>query len=180
MEETRAENKLAIAVKSFKFSFMGKIVLDIGASTGGFTDLALKQGAEKVVAVEKGTAQMRDILRVNPKVELHEKTDIFKFKTGDRYDVVLADVSFVSLRKILNYVKGWSEEFLVLFKPQFETEKSKLEKGIIKNNKIRREIIKDFEAWLKNNNFVIVQKQDSQVAGRYGNVERIYWLKYNN
>ena len=180
MEETRAENKLLGAVNNYKISFKDKTVLDIGASTGGFTDLALRRGAKKVVAVEKGTAQLRGTLRMNPKVDVHEKTDIFKFRTEDKYDVILADVSFVSLRKVLNHVKGWGGDYLVLLKPQFEAKRNDLENGIVKNNKIRRAIIKDFENWLKDNRFVTIRKQDSQTAGRYGNLERIYWLKYSN
>ena len=177
MRETRAEEKLLGAVKSFGFRFSGKVVLDIGSSTGGFTDVALKGGAAKVVAVEKGTNQMRVELRNNKRVELHEKTDIFQFESSEDFDVILADVSFVSLKKILRHVQSWGKEYLVLLKPQFEAKPEQLEKGIIKNNKIRREIIQEFEDWLKENNFIIVDKQDSQVSGRFGNVERVYWLR---
>ena len=69
--------KLSDAVRFFGFDFRGKVVLDIGSSTGGFTELALKNGAKKVIAVEKGTNQMKVPLRYDPRVELHEKTDIF-------------------------------------------------------------------------------------------------------
>lgn len=177
MKETRAEEKLAGAVASFGFRFEGKVVLDIGSSTGGFTDLALRNGAEKVVAVEKGTGQMRAELRNDARVELYEKTDIFKFKPSEKFDVILADVSFVSLKKVLQFAHGWGDEFLVLLKPQFEARPEQLEKGIVKNNKIRREIIQEFEDYLKQGEFAIVNKRDSQVSGRFGNVERVYWLK---
>ena len=177
MKETRAEEKLLGAVRSFGFRFSGKVVLDIGSSTGGFTDVALKNGAKKVVAVEKGTNQMRVELRSDKRVELHEKTDIFKFSPVEKYDVILADVSFVSLEKVLRQAHDWGDEFLVLLKPQFEARQEQLEKGIVKNNKIRREIIQDFEAWLKENNFAIIKKEDSQVSGRFGNLERVYWLR---
>ena len=177
MKETRAEEKLAGAVKSFGFHFNGKTVLDIGSSTGGFTDLALRSGAVKVVAVEKGTGQMREELRRDARVDLHEKTDIFQFLPEEKFDVVLADVSFVSLKKVLKHVQSWGGEFLVLLKPQFEAKPEQLEKGIVKNNKIRREIIQEFEEWLKENNFAVVKKSDSQVSGRFGNVERVYYLR---
>ena len=177
MKETRAEEKLVGAVRGFGFMFSGKTALDIGSSTGGFTDVALKGGAAKVVAVEKGTNQMRMELRNDKRVELHEKTDIFQFEPAEEFDVILADVSFVSLKKVLKHVQSWGKEYLVLLKPQFEAKSGQLEKGIVKNNKIRREIIQDFEKWLKENNFSIVNKQDSQVSGRFGNVERVYWLR---
>ena len=73
----RAELKLAGAVRAFGYDFRGKTVLDIGASTGGFTELALRQGAKKVIAVEKGTRQMKAPLRFDARVELYEKTDFY-------------------------------------------------------------------------------------------------------
>ena len=74
----RAEFKIAGAFKEFGADLRGKLVLDIGSSTGGFTEFALRQGAEKVIAVEKGTKQMKAPLRFSPQVELHEKQDIFE------------------------------------------------------------------------------------------------------
>ena len=82
----RAELKLAEAVEAFGYDFRGKTVLDIGSSTGGFTKLALRKGARKVVAIEKGTKQMKAPLRFDERVELHEKTDIFDVR--DRKSVV--------------------------------------------------------------------------------------------
>ena len=93
--------KIKGASSAFDFDFRGKTVLDIGSSTGGFTKLALDSGAAKVIAVEKGTGQMVAPLRFDPRVELHEKTDIFDFEA--KPDVVVADVSFLSLTKILKY-----------------------------------------------------------------------------
>jgi 23S rRNA (cytidine1920-2'-O)/16S rRNA (cytidine1409-2'-O)-methyltransferase len=176
---SRAELKLAEAVKVFKVDFRGKTVLDIGASTGGFTDFALKNGASKVIAVEKGTNQMKPILRHNPRVELHEKTDIFNFKITDYPDIILADVSFISLTKVLKYAKtnlaGLNTVFLVMLKPQFEAKPSQLIDGVVKNSKIRREIIKSFENAIKPH-FKIHAKHDNSTSGRYGNVERFYEL----
>lgn len=177
----RAEYKIADAVKAFGVDFRGKVVLDIGSSTGGFTEFALRSGASKVIAVEKGTNQMKAPLRFAPEVELHEKTDIFDFVPGELVDMILADVSFISLREVLAYAKTMlaapGTELLVMLKPQFEAKKWQLKGGIIKNNKMRREIIVEFEAWLKSHGFVIVGKRDNEVAGRFGNVERFYYLK---
>ena len=177
---SRAENKLAGAAQAFSFDFRGKVVLDIGSSTGGFTEYALSRGAKKVIAVEKGTRQMKAPLRFDPRVVLFEKTDVFEFRTDERIDVVLADVSFVSLTKVLAYAKrnlaGEETEFLVMLKPQFEAESEQLVKGVVKNEKMRREIIKKFEQWLAENEIVVKGKRDNSLAGKNGNLERFYWL----
>ena len=177
---SRAEGKLAGAVRAFSYDFRDKTVLDIGSSTGGFTELALKLGAKKVVAVEKGTRQMKAPLRFDPRIELHEKTDFFDVEYLDFLDTILADVSFVSLKKILAHAKQFASretDFLVMLKPQFEARREQLWNGVVKNEKMRREIIKDFEMWLKNNGFVVLKKRDNEVIGKNGNQERFYWLK---
>lgn len=180
---SRAEAKLASAVRAFDFDFRGKTVLDIGSSTGGFTNLALKLGAKKVVAVEKGTKQMKTPLRFDERVELHEKMDIFEVTRQDlgEIDVILADVSFVSLTKVLAYAKielaRFDTDYLVMLKPQFEARAEQLNKGVVKNEKMRREIIKNFERWLKQSRFLIKNKRDNNLAGKNGNIERFYWLK---
>ncbi len=177
---SRAEIKLANAVEAFAFDFREKTVLDIGSSTGGFTEYALRRGAGKVIAVEKGTNQMKAPLCFDSKIELHEKTDVLDFKTKEKIDVILADVSFISLRNVLSYAKkelATSEtEFLVMLKPQFEARPEQLLKGIVKNEKMRRTIIKGFEAWVQNNGFVINNKRDNSLAGKNGNLERFYYL----
>ena len=158
-------------------------MLDIGSSTGGFTEIALERGATKVIAVEKGTNQMKAPLRYDPRVELHEKTDIFEFSLPEeeKPGLIVADVSFLSLTNILKYAKTKlsrsNTEYLVMLKPQFEADKSQLTKGVVKNEKIRREIIKRFEQWLRQNGFVVVNKRDNMLAGKNGNVERFYYLR---
>ena len=171
--------KLSNAAKAFDFDFKDKVVLDIGSSTGGFTQYALERGARKVIAVEKGTNQMKFPLRDDPKVELHEKTDIFSFTCTP--DIILADVSFISLTKILKYAKmnlsRSDTDFLVMLKPQFEADEKDLNKGVVKNESIRRQIIKKFEQWWNQNGFLIVKKHDNELEGRRGNKERFYHLR---
>ena len=149
----RAEYKLEGALKAFRVDLRGKMVLDIGSSTGGFTECALRAGASRVIAVEKGTNQMKAPLRFNERVELHEKTDIFQFTMAAVPEVIVADVSFVSLRKVLGYARqilaGPETEFVVMLKPQFEAAPWQLKNGVLKNNRMRREVIADFEALLK-------------------------------
>ncbi len=179
----RAGYKLGSALKAFSISLRGKTVLDIGSSTGGFTEAALRNGARHVLAIEKGTKQMKAPLRFDPRIDLREKTDIFNVVLEDinRPDVIVGDVSFVSLAKVLAHAKKnlarKDTEFIVMLKPQFEAKAWELRNGIVKNNKIRREIIVNFEAWLKRNGFLIVAKRDNELAGRFGNVERFYYLK---
>ena len=205
---SRAENKLAGAAQAFSYDFRGKTVLDIGSSTGGFTEYALLRGAKKVIAIEKGTNQMKAPLRFDPRIDLREKTDIFsvtrsslssdqsepkvnesktdetkinEIKTNIKIDTILADVSFVSLKQVLLHTKkqlaSLQTDFLVMLKPQFEARLFRLKNGVVKNATIRRSIIKDFEAWLKNNGFLIINKRDNTLAGKNGNLERFYFLK---
>ncbi len=185
---SRAALKLASVAQQFHLDFRGKTVLDVGSSTGGFTDYALQHGASKVIAVDVGTDQLHPKLRVDPHVELYEKTDIREVGvegstnkvTIAQADIAVMDVSFISLTKILPHVSGLVTKESVLIamcKPQFEAGKHQINKGIIKNSTIRRQILKDFEVWLSKNSFVILDKADSQVAGTKGNLERFYKLR---
>jgi 23S rRNA (cytidine1920-2'-O)/16S rRNA (cytidine1409-2'-O)-methyltransferase len=177
---SRAGLKLASVADKLKLDFTGKVVLDVGSSTGGFTDYALQHGAAKVIAVEVGKNQLHPSLHGNPQIELHEQTDIRHFKTDRAIDIVVGDVSFVSLREILPAVKRLSSpttQIAVMVKPQFEAFQNELKhKGVIKNEKVRRDILKSFEAWAKNL-FVVLDKADSDVPGTKGNRERFYLLR---
>ena len=197
----RAELKLAGAVRAFGYDFRGKTVLDIGASTGGFTELALRQGAKKVIAVEKGTRQMKAPLRFDARVELYEKTDFYDVRgankagklvveqgqktnelvRGVQVQTVVADVSFVSLRKILAHAReivATGADFLVMLKPQFEASPVQLNRGVVKNERMRREIIRKFEEWLRREGMVVLKKRDNEVAGKVGgNLESFYWIR---
>ncbi len=177
---SRAGLKLASVAESLGLNFKDKVVLDVGSSTGGFTDYALRHGAKKVFAVDVGTNQLHPNLHENPRIELHEKTDIRDFKTSEQIDITLIDVSFISLREILPHITQITDtntQLVAMVKPQFEAEKSNLKhKGIIKNDAMRRQIMKDFEAWAQKL-FIITGKADSEVAGEKGNRERFYLLK---
>lgn len=177
---SRAGLKLASVAGKFGVDFRGKTVLDVGSSTGGFTDYALQHGAEKVYAVDVGTDQLHPSLRDNPKIELHEKTDIRDFKPATTPDIVVIDVSFISLREILPHLaklSGKQTRILAMVKPQFEAGKGQLgSSGIVKNDRMRRDILKDFELWAKHH-FIVTDKADSEVAGATGNKERFYVLR---
>jgi 23S rRNA (cytidine1920-2'-O)/16S rRNA (cytidine1409-2'-O)-methyltransferase len=178
---SRAALKLASVAEVLNLSFTNKVVLDVGSSTGGFTEYALKHGARKVIAVEVGKNQMHPTLIGNPQIELHEQTDIRDMDVlSDIPDIVVADVSFISLREILPHITKLSSpqtQFVMMVKPQFEAANSSLKhKGVIKNDKMRRTILKDFEDWAQQR-FVILNKADSAVSGAKGNRERFYLLR---
>lgn len=196
---SRAGLKLASVAEALKLDFTDKVVLDVGSSTGGFTDYSLKHGAKKVYAVDVGTNQLHPLLRGNPKIELHEQTNILdvrcsildsrkstkienqesKIYIEDVPDIIVIDVSFVSLRELLPHIAtnlaSKNTQIVAMFKPQFEAGDATKHKGVIKNDAMRRDILKSFELWAKKY-FVIIDKADSQVAGSKGNRERFYLL----
>lgn len=176
---SRAGLKLASVAEKLHVNFQNKTVLDVGSSTGGFTDYALQHGAKKVFAVDVGTDQLHPSLRSDKRIELHEKTDIRDFFPSDPVDIVVIDVSFISLREILPHITKIAPrgaEIVAMLKPQFEAGRGQTNKGVIKNNTVRRKIIADFESWTEQY-FIIQSKRDSEVAGQKGNVERFYLLK---
>lgn len=187
---SRAGLKLASIADRFKLDFSNKTVLDVGSSTGGFTDFAVQHGAQKVIAVDVGTNQLHPTLRSNPDIELHEQTDIRNVQLDDSAktsavvlaripDIVVIDVSFISLREILPHIAGLvtpQTQVVAMLKPQFESGRDLKHKGVIKNDAMRRRILSDFEGWAKQH-FVVLNKADSDVAGAHGNRERFYLLQ---
>lgn len=197
---SRAGLKLASVAKTLKLDFKDKTVLDVGSSTGGFTDFVLKNGAVKVFAVDVGTDQLHPSLHGDTRIELHEKTNILDVRrqTADAGkaanskaqspksnvligvpDIVVIDVSFVSLRDLLPHIATLCSkhtQIVAMVKPQFEAGADAKHKGVIKNDAMRRAILKDFELWVKKY-FVITAKADSDVAGAKGNQERFYLLQ---
>ncbi len=177
---SRAGLKLASVADALGLDFAGKTVLDVGSSTGGFTDYALQHGASKVYAVDVGTDQLHPSLHGDQRIELHEKTDIRDFHLDDKPDIVLIDVSFISLRQILPHIHdnlaGKNTAVVAMVKPQFEAGKDQTSRGVIKNDAVRRKVLKDFEEWSRRY-FLIQNKRDSEVAGAKGNRERFYLLK---
>jgi 23S rRNA (cytidine1920-2'-O)/16S rRNA (cytidine1409-2'-O)-methyltransferase len=195
---SRAGLKLASVVNALKLDFNDKVVLDVGSSTGGFTDYSLQNGAKHVIAVDVGTDQLHHSLRVNPKIELYEQTDIRDVSLGltgsgaksqeiktkaviinCAIDIVVIDVSFISLREILPHISKLlvrNSVVVAMVKPQFEAGNGAKHKGVIKNDRMRRDILQSFEQWVSQY-FVIRDKSDSQVAGVKGNRERFYLLK---
>jgi 23S rRNA (cytidine1920-2'-O)/16S rRNA (cytidine1409-2'-O)-methyltransferase len=179
---SRAALKLKSVADKLKLDFTGKVVLDVGSSTGGFTEFALSRGAKKVIAVDVGTNQLSPKLRANPKIELREKTDIRQVNNLIKIDtpeIILIDVSFISLRQILPHIAkniaSQNSQIVAMLKPQFETGQKTKNAGVVKNDSQRRKILHDFEIWARQY-FIIKSKADSQIAGARGNRERFYLL----
>ena len=175
---SRAGLKLASVADKLAVDFRGKTVLDVGSSTGGFTDYALSRGARRVICVDVGTDQLHPKLRRDARVELHEKTDIRDFATDQSVDIILIDVSFISLREVLPHLAELANrqtQVVAMVKPQFETGNRLKNRGVIKNDTERRRILHDFEQWVKRY-FLLRAKADSAVAGARGNRERFYLL----
>lgn len=177
---SRAGLKLASVAQLLNLDFAGKAVLDVGSSTGGFTDYALQHGARKVIAVDVGTDQLHLSLHGDQRIELHEQTDIRDMdELSDMPDIVVIDVSFISLRDVLPHIAklcGPNTQIAAMLKPQFEAGTKQKNKGVIKNDAVRREILRDFELWARTY-FTVKNKADSEVAGTKGNRERFYLLQ---
>ena len=140
---SRAGLKLASVAELLGLDFRDKTVLDVGSSTGGFTDYSLQHGATHVWAVDVGTEQLHPSLRRDPRITLHEKTDIRDFTLLDKPDIVVMDVSFISLREILPHIakelSNKNTQIVAMLKPQFEAGKHQVNKGVIKNDSVRRQ-----------------------------------------
>lgn len=179
---SRAGLKLEKAIIEFKIDLKNKIVMDIGSSTGGFTDCSLQNGAKKIIAIDVGTKVMVDSLRKNEKVELHENTNFrdLEHKYFENVDFAVCDVSFISLKKIIEkiYVEKVKIEGIFLIKPQFECGKqlAKKYKGIITSKKIHLDIITELIAYFNSLGFFVKGLTMSPIKGSDGNVEYLVFL----
>ena len=175
---SRGGDKLLGAIEDFNLTvkFTGKSVLDVGASTGGFTDCVLSLGAAHVTAVDVGKAQLAWRLRNDPRVECVEKTDIRKFKPNnpDQYDWVVADVSFTSLARLVPDIKKSAPRasLLLLIKPQFELPRELIpEGGIVRSDESRHMAAEQVRKTIEENGYNIIGTVDARVVGRQGNRE---------
>lgn len=171
---SRGGFKLEEAINKFKLDFNDKRILDVGSSTGGFTDCALKNGAKAVVCIDTGSNQLHNSLRDNNNITLHENTNVLDYKSMDKFDFVLIDVSFVSLKKIAPYCLDFIDngKGIFLIKPQFEVGKDFInKKGVVKNKKVIDKLIKDFYVFFESFSFSITDICPSPIKGHMGNQE---------
>ncbi|MBN1899084.1 MAG: TlyA family RNA methyltransferase [Spirochaetes bacterium] len=174
---SRGGYKLEKALKEFSVNPSGKICLDIGASTGGFTDCLLQKKAKKVYAVDVGYGQIDMKLRRDPRLVLLEKTNI-RYITEKQFDekieLVTCDVSFISVQKFLHRLAAFlSENFdmIVLVKPQFESSIKEVKKGVIKDPLVHAKVLRSFQDYILSINLKIINWTFSPLKGPKGNIE---------
>ncbi|SFS93024.1 TlyA family RNA methyltransferase [Marininema halotolerans] len=183
---SRGGLKLERAIEAFSLDLSQKTVLDIGASTGGFTDCALMNGASSVYAIDVGYNQLAWKLRQDPRVVVMERTNFRHMKpedlTGQPPDFVTIDVSFISLSKILPPLKGLLAEhatIVALVKPQFEAGKGQVgKKGVVRDPQIHRQVLQDFVSLVRKEGFDLRGLIPSPIKGGEGNVEFLGYLSW--
>ena len=174
---SRGGLKLEKAIKVFDLDFKNKIVLDIGASTGGFTDCSLQNGAKFVYAVDVGTNQLDWKLRNDSRVKSIENkhiNDLEKSYLKDEIDIIVMDISFISIKKVLYKIKELLKEngfAIFLIKPQFEAERNEIEKGIVNNLNIHKRVINEIIEKAKTYQLFLENLTVSPIKGTKGNVE---------
>lgn len=178
--------KLEKALQVFKIILQNKTCIDIGASTGGFTDCMLQNGAQKVYAIDVGHGQLDESLINNSKVINLESTNIKEIDVEkfEKVDFISIDVSFISLTQVLeNAYKLLKEnaEIVVLIKPQFEAGIDNIGKnGIVKNSKIHNKVIEKIIMFSNSLGFEILGIDYSPIKGQVGNIEYLCYMKKNN
>lgn len=179
---SRGGLKLEYAIKSFNYDLSNKRMMDIGSSTGGFSDCALQNGVKSIVAIDVGTNVMHDRLRSNPKIDLHEQTNIKDLNDSyfNNIDVITVDVSFISLIKIIEIVcsKNIKVDMLVLIKPQFECGKeiALKYKGIILNKDVHINILTKVIESFNHYSFYLKGIGVSPIKGGDGNIEYVAFI----
>lgn len=180
---SRGGLKLEKAIKSFNISLKDKVCMDIGASTGGFTDCMLQNGAKKVFSIDVGYGQFAWKLRNDPRVICMERTNA-RYLTYDDIkeypDFASIDVSFISLKKIIPPIinlLGDKSEVVALIKPQFEAGREKVgKKGVVREASIHKEVIEEILNFIKNNNLKIKGLDYSPIKGPEGNIEYLVYF----
>lgn len=180
----RGGDKLAGALGAFGVEPEGMACVDVGSSTGGFTDCLLQSGASKVVAIDVGRAQLHDRLRRNKRVDVHEQTDVRSVDPGEigaPFDLVVIDVSFIGLDRILDVVAtlaGEQGQIVALVKPQFEAGRQEANKGkgVIRDPEIWERVLHDSIAACRRRGLRVGGVDTSPIKGGAGNVEFFLWV----
>jgi len=173
---SRGGEKLEHALDVFGISVQDKVVVDVGASTGGFTQSVLNHGAKHVFAYDVGTNQLAAALKMNPQVTSYEQTNILDVDIP-KNDLVVIDVSFTSVLPILTHLSNQTKTIIFLLKPQFETTKEKLKKGILKSDKEVSKIIEKTTDHIKSLSFMILGFSPSPITGKQGNQEYLIYCQ---
>ncbi|MDH4262659.1 MAG: TlyA family RNA methyltransferase [Spirochaetia bacterium] len=179
----RSGEKLDFALKSFQYNIEDKVCVDVGASTGGFTQVLLKHGARLVYAVDVAYGFLHPVLRNNPAVYVLERTHICNVSKEiffEKPDMFVVDVSFISIQKICICLKKLFNKWegIVLFKPQFEASAIHLTKGILTDPIVLDKLLFDFKVFLQNNDIEILNEIESPIHGKKGNREFLFYIKW--
>lgn len=181
---SRGGYKLEKALEQYGVTVEGKVCMDVGSSTGGFTDCMLQNGAKKVYAVDVGTNQLAWKLRQNEKVVSMEKTNIryvTKEEVGEEIEFASIDVAFISLTKVLLPVKELlmeHGEVICLIKPQFEAGREKVgKKGVVREQSVHIEVIEMVIAYARSIGFAPQKLDYSPIKGPEGNIEYLLWIQ---
>jgi 23S rRNA (cytidine1920-2'-O)/16S rRNA (cytidine1409-2'-O)-methyltransferase len=180
---SRGGLKLEKALAAFKIELNDKVCMDVGASTGGFTDCMLKNGAAKVFAIDVGYGQLAWELRQDERVVCMERTNIRYVELeqlGQQADFCSIDVSFISLTKVLPVVKKLLTNYgqiVCLIKPQFEAGREKVgKKGVVRDKEVHIEVVSKMVEWACDNGFIVKGLDFSPIKGPEGNIEYLMYL----
>lgn len=179
----RGALKLAHALDLWPVAIEGRVVLDVGASTGGFTEVCLNRGAAQVFAVDVGTGQLHPSVAADPRVVNLEKTDARHLTTAlitETLSLIVCDASFISLAKVLPAALDLAEpeaDLITLVKPQFEADGPKAvgKKGVVKDPEAHAAAVAGVRDWLEENGWTVREVADSPITGGDGNVEFLLW-----
>ncbi|EQB40629.1 hypothetical protein M947_02140 [Sulfurimonas hongkongensis] len=177
---SRSAHKLDLFLDELQLDLKGLIALDIGASTGGFTEVLLQSDVREVSSVDVGYAQLHKSIREDKRVTSYESCDIRDFKSIKEFDIVVSDVSFISLLNILDDIDRLaSSAIILLFKPQFEVgREAKRDKyGVVTDKKAIQKAMLRFEDATKLKGWRLVKKSPSKLTGKEGNLEYCYFFK---
>jgi len=175
---SRGGIKLDHGLTHFGFDVTGAVALDVGSSTGGFTDVLLSRGAAKVYAVDVGTNQLAWKLRQDPRVVVHEQTNARSLDTSivpDPVDIVVCDASFISLSKVLDAPLKLAKrgaKLIVLIKPQFEAGREEVGKGgVVRDPQVHSRVCDEAKVWVEERGWTVLGIEQSPITGPEGNVE---------
>lgn len=178
---SRGGLKLEHALKSFAVNVKDLVIADVGSSRGGFTDCVLQHGAKKVYAIDVGKNQLDNKLRYDPRVQVHEETDIRELKSlPELINFAVVDVSFISLTQVLPSVQKLLKpdgEIIALIKPEFELGAAARDKrGVVRGENNLQKAIEKIKSWARGNNWKIKGLIESPVKGAQGNIEYLIYL----
>lgn len=176
----RGGYKLAHALDRFGLPVEGRVAVDVGASTGGFTDVLLQRGARRVYAVDVGRGQLHSRIGRDPRVVVMDRTNARYIKPlPERPELAVVDVSFISLRLVIlpvNRLLTPEAAMIVLVKPQFEAGREEARGGVVRSVDVHARVLHDFADWIRRQELALLGVVASPIRGARGNAEFLAWL----